>query len=53
MNHMGGKKVAAKSKRPDLTGPNREAWCLKFDDIDCVDLSLVKHQDFKTRQSLE
>lgn len=27
-------------------GPNWEAWCLKFDDIDCADFSLVRQWDF-------
>lgn len=40
-------------KAKDLTGPNLEAWCLKFNDVDYGDLSLVRHRDFKTRLPLE
>ncbi len=54
MNHTVGKSSGHKSyiqSWPDQT--IREAWCLKFDDIDCVDFSLKRHQDTKTRLPLE
>lgn len=40
-------------KAKDLTRPNLEAWCLKFNDVDYGELSLVRHRDFKTQLPLE
>ncbi len=48
-----GKKQWPQKLYTVLTWPNREAWCLKFDDIDCADFSLVRLQDTKTRLPLE